>query len=77
MANDAMTNPQAPSERLCATAVLAVPEGDAHRARLTQPLHTDEPHTERGKWKLGFSLVVGSWTLALHLRVRSATTRTS
>jgi hypothetical protein len=27
--------------------------------------------TDVGRWKLGFSLVVGSWTLALQLRIRT------
>ena len=27
--------------------------------------------SDGGRWKFGFSLVVGSWTLALHLRIRT------
>jgi hypothetical protein len=27
------------------------------------------------RWKLGFSLVVGSWTLALRLRIRTTMNR--
>ena len=29
------------------------------------------PISDGGRWKFGFSLVVGSWTLALNLRIRT------
>jgi hypothetical protein len=76
MSNDTMTNeaPMTNVQAHVAPRALAPSPGNPGEGRGEGPSSAAKVC---GAWKLGFLLVVGSWSLALHLRIRTAATRVS
>ena len=84
MSNDAMTreapmtNDQALSARSSSLSRVTTGEG-CGTGDCPRPGRGEGPACQSqacGRWNLGFSLVVGSWSLALNLRIRTAAAAT-